>query len=36
MDIEDRLPWCTVEFRSSDGDAMLWSSGLLRRHNMAR
>ena len=37
LDMEGRLePWYTMEFGSSAGDAMLWSSGVLRRHNMAR
>ena len=37
LNMEGRLePWYTMEFGSSAGDAMLWSSGVLRRHNMAR
>ena len=36
LDMEGRFAWYTLEIRSSAGDAMLWSSGVLRRHNMAR
>ena len=36
LDMHGRLAWYTLELRSSAGDAMLWSSGVLRRHNMAR
>ena len=32
LDMEERLAWYTLELRSSTGDAMLWSSGVLRRH----
>ena len=36
LDMEGSLIWYALEFRSSTGDAMLWSSGVLQRHNMAR
>lgn len=36
LDMEGSLIWYALEFRSSTGDAMLWSSGVLHRHNMAR
>ena len=36
LDMVGRLVWYTLEFKSSAGDAMLWSSGVLRRHNMAK
>ena len=36
LDMEGRLPRYTLELRSSDSDAMLWSSQVLQRHNMAR
>ena len=35
-DMVGRLVWYTLELKSSAGDAMLWLSGVLRRHNMAR
>ena len=36
LEMEGRFAWYTLEFKSSAGDAMLWSGGVLRRHNMAR
>jgi len=36
LDMVGRLVWYTHEFKSSAGDAMLWSSGVLQRHSMAR
>ena len=36
LDTEGRFAWYTLEFKSSAGNAMLWSSGVLHRHNMAR
>ena len=36
LDMVGRLVWYTHEFKSLAGDAMLWSSGVLQRHNVAR
>ena len=36
LETTGRLVWYTLEFKSSAGDGMLWSRGVLHRHNMAR
>ena len=36
LDTEGRFAWHTLEFKSSPGDAMLWSIWVLQRHNVAR
>ena len=36
LDMVGRLVWYTLDFKSLACDAMLWSSGVLQRHNMAR
>ena len=36
LETAGKLVWYTLEFKSSTGDGMLWSRGVLHRHNMAR
>lgn len=36
LDMEGKLVWYALESRNSAGEVMLWSSGVLLGHNIAR